>query len=184
MPSISSPQSLGLPIYIPEVAPDTSTMSTTTTTLSLTAKKSTMIEPTEVQEEDIGCQLSDITFAPPKISENEKEGVLEPVVECSSPAKIGCNTAKISCEIPMNSEYPLVAVFAKINGVDWATTDLMTSKAETELLCAPDKNWTYVSDIPSLIGLIYDANQVFCLLVPQITNDYEYVSDLDNSEAL
>ncbi|CAI5454352.1 unnamed protein product [Caenorhabditis angaria] len=126
-----------------------------------------------------GCQLNQIMFTPP--TANSDRTIISPELRCSKKSIAGCQTAHVSCIIPDKSKYPLTSGFAKINGADWATTNLVQSIAEFDLECDIYNRWTYISDIPGMIGEVFPTNEIFCLLVPIISEsnagDFEEVNN-------
>ncbi|CAB3399819.1 unnamed protein product [Caenorhabditis bovis] len=124
-----------------------------------------------------GCHLNQIKFTPPETGERNGKTIITPSLRCAKRSAYGCAVVHAVCEIPENSKFPLVSGFAKINNVDWATTDLKAGRAEFNLDCDVYNRWTYISDIPGIVGEVFLANEVFCLLVPILSE--KNTSDFD-----
>uniref|UniRef100_A0A1I7USK3 DUF3347 domain-containing protein n=1 Tax=Caenorhabditis tropicalis TaxID=1561998 RepID=A0A1I7USK3_9PELO len=100
------------------------------------------------------------------------EKVNQPFKEVTS-VFAGCQASQIKFTSPES----------KIDGADWATTDLKASRADFKLECDIFNRWTYISDIPGLEGKIYPTNEVSCLLVPIITESNQLDFETVNYEA-
>ncbi|CAL2050632.1 unnamed protein product [Caenorhabditis brenneri] len=125
-----------------------------------------------------GCHVAQIRFTSPETGRKLGKTIIPPTITCIKKSLFGCDTLHLSCNVPENSKYPLISGFAKIEGNDWATTDLQASRADFKLECDVFNRWTYISDIPGLEGKIYPTNEVSCLLVPIITESNQL--DFDN----
>ncbi|EFO83026.1 hypothetical protein CRE_00018 [Caenorhabditis remanei] len=125
----------------------------------------------EVTSVFAGCHVNQIKFISPETGRKLGKTIIPPILTCVKTSLFGCDTVRLSCIIPQNSKYPLISGFAKIDGADWATTDLKASRADFQLECDVFNRWIYISDIPGLEGKIYPTNEVSCLLVPIITDN-------------
>ncbi|UMM42560.1 hypothetical protein L5515_018347 [Caenorhabditis briggsae] len=118
-----------------------------------------------------GCHVNQIKFTSPETGRKLGKTIIPPTLTCIKKSLYGCDIVHLSCNVPENSKYPLISGFAKIEGADWATTDLKETKADFNLECDVFNRWTYISDIPGLEGKVYPTNEVSCLLVPILTEN-------------